>query len=77
MLKVKTQVDRPIKNVCKMNQSDKSDFDPQVKIDIEGVLMPQVVIDFGSQDNILPRTTWIKLGQLELEKLDFYIKLID
>lgn len=62
MLKEKTQVDRPIKNVCKMNHSDKSEFNPQVNLYIEGVLIPHVVINFGSQVNILPKTTWIKLG---------------
>ena len=61
MLKERTQVDRPIKNVCKMNHMDKSNFDPQVNLKIEGVHIPQVVVDFGSQVNILPRTTWVKL----------------
>lgn len=56
------QVDRPIKNVCKMNRIDRTNFDPQIGLDIEGVLIPQVVADFGSQVNILPRTTWIRLG---------------
>ena len=40
ILKEKTQIDRSIKNVCKMNNNDKSDFDPQVKLDIEGVIIP-------------------------------------
>ena len=56
---------------------DKSNFDPQVNLDIEGVLIPQVVVDFGSQANILPIATWVNIGQLELEKYDFYLKLVD
>lgn len=39
ILKEKTQVNRPMKNVCKINHSDKFDFDPQVELDIEGVLI--------------------------------------
>ena len=45
-----------------MNQIEISNFDPQVDLDIEGVLIPQVVVNFRSQVNILPRTTWIRLG---------------
>ena len=40
---------------------DKSYFDPQVNLEIEGVLIPQVVVDFGSQVNIIPRAKWVKL----------------
>ena len=60
MLKEQTQVDIQIKNVCKNNQIDRYDFDPQVDLGIEGILIPQVVVDFRSQVNILPITTWIK-----------------
>ena len=60
-----------------MNHIDIFDFDPQFDLDIEGILIPQVVIDFRSQFNILPRTEWVKLGKPELMKLDFYLKLAD
>ena len=58
-----------------MNQVDRSNLNPQADLDIEGVLIPQVVLDFGSQVNILPKTTWIKLGRPELVKSNFYLKL--
>lgn len=62
MLKDQPQVNRKIKNVCKTNQVDIYDLDPQVYLDIEGVFMPKVVINFGSQVSILPKSTWIKLS---------------
>lgn len=37
-----------------MNQVDKFDLDLQVDLEVRGVLIPQVVIHFGSQVNILP-----------------------
>ena len=77
MLKERPQVDRSIKNVYKINHVDKLDFDPQVNLEIEGVLIPQVVVEFGSQVNILPRDTSVNLGTPKLEKLDFYLKLAD
>ena len=40
MLKQQTQVDKPSKNVCKMNHNDRYEFDPQVGLHIEGVLVP-------------------------------------
>ena len=51
-----------------MNQIDRSDFDPQIELHIEGIRIAQVVISFESEVNKLPRTTWIKLGRLELVK---------
>lgn len=60
-----------------MNQVHKFDLIRQVDLEIEGLLIPQVIIDFGSQVNIFPKSTWLKLGQPHLTKFDFYIKLID
>lgn len=54
-----------------MNQVDKSDLDPQVDLEVEGVFIPQVVVDFVSQVIIFPNRTWIKLGQPHLTKSDF------
>ena len=62
MLKYQPQVDKQINNVFKTNQVDMFDLKPQVDLDIKGALIPQVFIDFGSQVNILPKSTWIKLG---------------
>ena len=60
-----------------MNQVDGSDIDPKINFDNKGVLIPQVVIDFGSQVNILPKSTWLKFGRPMLVKSDFYLKLAD
>ena len=65
------------KNLCKMDYLNKSDFNPKVNLEIEGVLTLQVIIDFGSQVNILPRATWVRLGRPELEKSNYYLKLVD
>lgn len=77
MLKDQPQVNRQINNVYKMNQVHKFDLDPQVYLDIEGVLISQVFVNFGSQVNILPRCTWMKHGRLELVKSIFNLKLAD
>ena len=45
-----------------MNQVDRSDLEPKVDLEIEGSHVPQIVVEFGSQVNILPKSTWIKLG---------------
>ena len=58
-----------------MSKVDRSYQNPQVDLDIEGVLIPQTVIDFGSQVNVLPKNKWMKLGHLELLKSYFYINL--
>ena len=60
-----------------MNQVDKFDLDPQVDLEIKGLLIPQVIIDFGSQVNIFPKKTWLKLSRPELTKSNFYLKLVD
>ena len=75
MLKQSTQVNQPLKNLCKMDHLDKSYFDPHVNLEIEGELIPKVMVDFESQVNILPRSTWVRLSWPELEKYDFYLKL--
>lgn len=31
-----------------MNQVNRSNLDPQVDLEIEGLLIPQVIVDFGS-----------------------------
>ena len=60
-----------------MNQVDKSNLDLQVDLEIKGVLIPQGVVNFGSQVNIFPKSTWLKLGRPQLIKFDFYLKLVD
>ena len=41
------------KNIYSLNQKDKSDSDPLVDLEIEGYHVQQVVLDFGSQVNIM------------------------
>jgi hypothetical protein len=45
---------RPSKDVRQISYKNKY-YDPQVDLEIHGVLINQVVVDFGSQVNILPR----------------------
>lgn len=46
-----------------MGKYDHPDLDPKVDLVVNGYTIPQVVVDFGSQVNILPRSTWVKLGR--------------
>ena len=75
MLKDQTQANKITKNIY--NHVDKFYLNPKIDLDIEGALISQVVVDFVSQVNILPRSTWIKLGWPELVKSYFYLKLVD
>ena len=50
--------EKQTKNICSLNQKDKSDVDPLVDLEIEGYHVRQVVLDFGSQVNIMNRDTW-------------------
>ena len=63
------------KNICSLNQKDKSDSDPLVDLEIEGYHVRQVVLDFGSQLNIMTRDTWEQLGRPQLYKSRIYLKL--
>ena len=58
-----------------MNQVNKFDLDPQVNLEVERILIPQVVVYFRTQVNISPKITWLKLGQPQLTKSDIYLKL--
>ena len=60
-----------------MDHLYKSFFDRKVNLEIEGELIPRVVVDFQSQVNILLISMWIRLGQPKLEKYGFYLKLVD
>jgi hypothetical protein len=46
-------------------------------LEINGVMIEHVVIDFGSQVNILPCDTWIRLGLSSLSPAMNYLKLVD
>ena len=51
-----------------MGSNIQNDFDPQVDLQINELLIPKVVLDFGSQVNILTKNTWEKLGRPQLVK---------
>jgi hypothetical protein len=51
------------------------DYDPQVNLEVEGFMIPQVVVNFGSQVNILPKETWIKMGKPKLTRSKNFLKL--
>ena len=62
-IKKKSSMEKQTKNICSLNQKDKSDDDPLVDLDIEGYHVRQVVLNFGSQVNIMTRDTWEQLGR--------------
>ena len=51
-------MDKQTKNICSLNQNDKSDVDPPIDLQIEGYHVRQVFLDFGSQVNIMTRDSW-------------------
>jgi hypothetical protein len=55
----------------------KHDFDPQVDLEIDGHMIKQVIVDFNSQVNILPRETWVRLGKPLLHPTMNFLKLAD
>ena len=75
-LKEQLEANKKVKNDCKINQVDRCDIDSKIDLDIKGVLIHQVVVDFISQVNVLLKSTWLKFGRLVLVKSDFYLKLV-
>ena len=65
------------KNICSLSQKDKSDADPLVDLEIEGYHVRQVVLDFGSQVNIVTHDTLEQLGRPRLYESGIYLKLVD
>ena len=57
-IKIKNDTYKKTKSICSLNQKDKNDVDPLVDLEIEGYHVRQVVLDFGSQLNIMMRDTW-------------------
>ena len=70
-------MEKQTKNICNLNRKDKSDVDPPVDLEIEGYHVRQVVLDFGSQVNIMTRDTWEQLGRPRLNESGIYLKLAD
>ena len=76
-LKSKYGIDKQAKNICSLNQKDKSDTDPLVDLEIEGYHVGQVVLDFRSQVNIMTKDTWEQLSKPLLSESSIYLKLAD
>ena len=70
-------MEKQTKNICILNQKDKSDAEPLVDLEIEGYHFWQVVLDFGSQVNIMTQDTWEQLGRPWLYESGIYLKLAD
>ena len=77
ILKEEVYTPKVTKNIAYMGNNIHNDFDPQVDLQINELLIPKVVLDFGSQVNILTKSTWEKLGRPKLIKLEYYLKLAD
>ena len=65
-MKHNNNTEKQTKNICSLNQKDKSDANPLVNLEIEGYHGRQVVLDFGSQVNVMTRDTWEQLGRPRL-----------
>ena len=49
---------RQTNNICSLNKKYKSDADPLVDLEIEGYHVRQVILNFGSQVNIMTHDSW-------------------
>ena len=72
-----TNSEKQTKNICSLNKKDKGDVDPLVDLEIEGYHVRQVVLDFGSQVNIMTCDTCEQMGRPRLYELGIYLKLAD
>ena len=72
-----TNSEKQTKNIYILNKKDKGDADPLVDLEIEGYHVRQVVLDFGSQVNIMTRDTWEQIGRPRLYESSIYLKLAD
>jgi hypothetical protein len=53
------------------------DYDPQSELKFDGFMIPQEMVDFGSQMNILPKETWNKMGRPNLIRSKKFLKVAD
>ena len=65
------------KTIYSLGKSESPYLDPLVDLVVNGYNIRQVVVDFGSQVNVLPRSTWIKIGRPQLQESGIYIRLVD
>ena len=70
-------IEKQTKNICSLNKKDKGDADPLVDLEIEGYHVRQVVLDFGSQVNIMTHDNLEQSGRPRLYELGKYLKLAD
>ena len=70
-------IEKQTKNIYSLNKKDKGDADPLVDLEIEGYHIRQVVLDFGSQVNIMTCDTWEQMGRPRLYESGIYLKLDD
>ena len=68
ILKEEAYTPKITKNIAYMGKHIQNNLDPQVNLQINELLIPKVVLDFGSQVNILTKSTWEKLGRPKLIK---------
>ena len=76
-IKHNNNTEKQTKNICNLNQKDKSDADPLVDLEIEGYNVQKVVLEFKSQVNIMNGDTWEQLGRPRLYESGIYLKLAD
>ena len=74
-IKHNKNTEKQTKNICSLNQKDRSDADPLVNLEIEGYHVQQVIFDFRSQVNIMTRDTWEQLGKPRLKESGIYLNL--
>jgi hypothetical protein len=66
---------RPYKILRQFSQDKHiNDYDLQVYLEIYGHMISHVIVNFGSQVNIFPQDTWIKLGRYFLTPTMDYLK---
>ena len=76
-LKNKSGVDKISKSICILNKKDKNDVEPLVDLEIEGYHVQQVILDFGSHEDIMTRDTWEQLRKPLLNESGIYLNLVD
>ena len=56
-MKHNNNTEKQTKNICSLNQKDKSIADPLVDLEIEGYHVRQVVLDFNKEAKVVGRRT--------------------
>jgi hypothetical protein len=65
---------RYVKILCQLSQERNT---TEFNLEINGNMIKEVVVNFGSQVNILPRETWIQLRKPLLQPTMNFLKLVD